>query len=210
MKNLSSPAKTFISLYFTKISPDFYFFFPGKKKVLWNWMKKNQNIFKVKIFFPCEKPHLHFIFILKLFHPVFHETKIIILHIVPLGLKKKKKILLGKKTKKQENFFSKWETKFLPKLVFELSVLRFFSYFPFFYRTFFLFLLYKNVHEKHFWETKWRKTFRVKYFLFSGDFFNFSNRDFTAETNITFCFLLIFFPMTCFNWWKKNKGFKND
>lgn len=123
---------------------------------------------------------------------------------------KKKKFILGKKTKKQENFFSKWEMKFLPKLVFELSVLRFFSYFPFFYRTFFLFLLYKNVHEKHFWETKWRKTFRVKYFLFSGDFFYFSNRDFTAETNITFCFLLIFFPMTCFNWWKKNKGFKND
>lgn len=100
---------------------------------------------------------------------------------------KKKKFSWEKKTKKQENFFSKWETKFLPKLVFELSVLRFFSYFPFF-------------------TGQWRKTFRVKYFLFSGDFFYFSNREFTAETNITFCFLLIFFPMTCFNWWKKNKG----
>lgn len=105
MKNLSSPAKTFISLYFTKISPDFYFFFPGKKKVLWNWMKKNQNIFKVKIFFPCEKPHLHFIFILKLFHPVFHETKIIILHIVPLGLTKKKNSLGKKKQKNRRIFF---------------------------------------------------------------------------------------------------------
>lgn len=105
MKNLSSPAKTFISLYFTKISPDFYFFFPGKKKVLWNWMKKNQNIFKVKIFFPCEKPHLHFIFILKLFHPVFHETKIIILHIVPLGLTKKKKFSWEKKQKNRRIFF---------------------------------------------------------------------------------------------------------
>lgn len=105
MKNLSSPAKTFISLYFTKISPDFYFFFPGKKKVLWNWMKKNQNIFKVKIFFPCEKPHLHFIFILKLFHPVFHETKIIILHIVPLGLTKKKKFSWEKNQKNRRIFF---------------------------------------------------------------------------------------------------------
>lgn len=68
-------------------------------------MKKNQNIFKVKIFFPCEKPHLHFIFLLKLFHPVFHETKIIILHIVPLGLTKKKKNSLGEKKQKNRRIF---------------------------------------------------------------------------------------------------------
>lgn len=105
MKNLSSPAKTFISLYFTKISPDFYLFFSRKKKVFMKLNEKNKNIFKVKIFFPCEKPHLHFIFILKLFHPVFHETKIIILHIVPLGLTKKKNLSWEKKQKNRRIFF---------------------------------------------------------------------------------------------------------
>lgn len=124
--------------------------------------------------------------------------------------KKKKKILLGKKTKKTGEFFFQVRNEVPAKTCFWTQCPQIFFLLPFFYRTFFLFLLYKNVHEKHFWETKWRKTFRVKYFLFSGDFFYFSNRDFTAETNITFCFLLIFFPMTCFNWWKKNKGFKND
>lgn len=134
MKNLSSPAKTFISLYFTKISPDFYFFFPGKKKVLWNWMKKNQNIFKVKIFFPCEKPHLHFIFILKLFHPVFHETKIIILHIVPLGLTKKKNSL-GKKTQKTGEFFFQVRNEVPAKTCFWTQCPQIFFLLPFFYRT---------------------------------------------------------------------------
>lgn len=105
MKNLSSPAQTFISLYFTKISPDFYLFFSRKKKVFMKLNEKNKNIFKVKIFFPCEKPHLHFIFLLKLFHPVFHETKIIILHIVPLGLTKKKKFSWEKNQKNRRIFF---------------------------------------------------------------------------------------------------------
>lgn len=104
--------KSFIScqnFYFTVFYKNFpwffFFFFPGKKKFLWNWMKKKQNIFKVKIFFPCKKPHLHFIFILKLFHPVFHETKIIILHIVPLGLTKKKKFSWEKNQKNRRIFF---------------------------------------------------------------------------------------------------------
>lgn len=136
-------------------------------------MKKNQNIFKVKIFFPCEKPHLHFIFILKLFHPVFHETKIIILHIVPLGLKKKKKILLGKKTKKQENFFSKWETKFLPKLVFEPSVLRFFSYFPFFTGHFFFSFCKKTFMKNIFGKPSEEKHFGWNIFYFQEIFFIF-------------------------------------
>lgn len=105
MKNLSSPAKTLFHCILQKFPLIFIYFFPGKKKFLWNWMKKNQNIFKVKIFFPCEKPHLHFIFILKLFHPVFHETKIIILHIVPLGLTKKKKNSLGEKKQKNRRIF---------------------------------------------------------------------------------------------------------
>lgn len=171
--------KSFIScqnFYFTvfyKNFPWFLFFFPGKKKVLWNWMKKNQNIFKVKIFFPCEKPHLHFIFILKLFHPVFHETKIIILHIVPLGLTKKKKFSWEKKTKKQENFFSKWETKFLPKLVFELSVLRFFSYFPFFTGHFFFSFCKKTFMKNIFGKPSEEKHFGWNIFYFQEIFFIF-------------------------------------
>lgn len=104
--------KSFIScqnFYFTVFYKNFpwflFFFFQEKKSFYETEWKKNQNIFKVKIFFPCEKPHLHFIFILKLFHPVFHETKIIILHIVPLGLTKKKNSLGKKKQKNRRIFF---------------------------------------------------------------------------------------------------------